>query len=121
MTVLNSSIEVQKGMALIPHACVNCGSTGQQGEDGPPESIFFGGVDINWGDSLYLCMGCAQVVAQLVGFHTPAEYDKVARQNKKLSQQVEKLTVERDNLEGRMNRMLDGARARKEAKESRDA
>src|SRR6266571_3292992 len=85
-------LEVVKGMAEIPHHCVICGSnpmdeiTGEQ-----QEAIFAPGVDVNWGDSVYLCKSCVEIMADLFGRVTKEGFDKLTAKHEKLKEEHARL------------------------------
>lgn len=106
-----------RGMPLIPHACVACGSMGEVTEEGLPEAVFVEGVDINWGDSVYLCRTCARIAGELVGCSSPEVHENMVNQIRELQARVAELKESDDVARSQIKRMLDGARARKEAKE----
>lgn len=107
------------GMPLKPYCCAGCGSTGEMGEDGPPPAYFREGVDINWGDSLYICDTCCRILGELRGM---ADVDKVQALESAVTQWKDKYdTVKRnlDEAQNRIDRMLDGVKAKKEAQKAR--
>jgi len=110
-------VEVE-GMKLKPYCCVACGST-PQGEDGPEPAYFCEAVDINWGDSLYLCYSCARIVGQLRGLVDVEEFHELDVKYTKLKTDYEEMMTRYEELEGRVARMLDGAKARKEVQGER--
>lgn len=110
-----------KGMKLKPNCCVACGSTGEMTEEGPPDAYFAEAVDINWGDSLYLCESCVRVLGELAGMASEYDYTRLKNKAEKMKKEVGQLTKERDELQNKIHRMVDGARARKEAKEAVNA
>lgn len=108
-----------QGMKLRPYRCVGCGNTGEMEEDGPPKAFFCEGVDINWGDSLYLCESCVNVLGQLAGMVTEEEYELAKTRLETLQHKHEQLKQEHDRQDERIDRMLDGVKAKKEATQTR--
>lgn len=110
-------IEVE-AMTEQPGTCMNCGgSSFVDGELQRP--IFeFQGIDINWGDTPYICAECVKILCDLAGRVTHEEHDEVVATRDQLSEQLTTLGEEHEELKSRVNRMLDGARARREQKEA---
>jgi hypothetical protein len=113
--------EKQTGYKLKPYSCAACGSSGEHTQEGPPDSYFAQGVDINWGDSLYLCDTCVRILGELRGMLDVDAVAKLKKERDDLARELEEMRRERDQLSNRVSRMLDGARARKEAKEAMNA
>jgi outer membrane murein-binding lipoprotein Lpp len=105
-------------MKLTPYRCVACGNTGEQ-KGGPPTAYFAEGADINWGDSLYLCESCVNVLGQLAGMVSEEQHDLVKTRLEHLQAKYEELTQEHDRQNERVDRMLDGVKAKKEATQVR--
>lgn len=58
-------------MTENPGICFNCGCSSEDGK--PLGAVTFDGVDINWGDTPYLCENCVNVMADL--FDRPSAED----------------------------------------------
>lgn len=99
-----------KGMPLEPHSCAACGGGPRDGDGNIVEAVFAEAVDINWGDSLYICKTCSRVIAELWEFETPEEVEKL----KKRIEELEAIEEAHEVLKARVRKMLDGSRARKE-------
>jgi hypothetical protein len=112
-----------QGMKLKPYCCAACGSSPMEGTEnegeGPKQAYFAEGVDINWGDSLYLCDTCVRILGELRGMIDVDKAKKYAKQLDSLRVQYDGLQEEHAALEKRVERMLDGARAKKEVQTSR--
>lgn len=108
------SLVLVHGMPLVPHSCVSCGGGPQTTEGEVKDCIFVEAVDINWGDSVYICPTCVRVMAELYGFATPEDMEK---KDKKI-EELEEVQEQYKQLKKRVKRMLDGGRARKEVQKS---
>jgi hypothetical protein len=108
-----------KGMKLKPNCCVACGSTGEMTEEGPPDAYFAEAVDVNWGDSVYLCESCVRVLGELAGMASTENYDKVKKELAKTKKERADFKELSQKLEKRIDRMLDGNKAIKEARKER--
>lgn len=112
-----ASLELVKGMELTPQACVLCANnpvdevTGEQ-----QEHIFAPGVDVNWGDSVYICNSCGQIIADLLGRVTTVGFDKLKGENEELKEELEGLKVEHEKAKKLLERVADGRRAEKAVK-----
>lgn len=113
-------LEVTVGMPLIPHSCVLCANnpideaTGKQ-----QEAIFAPGVDVNWGDSVYICKSCAEIIADLMGRTTKAGFDKLQKQNEGLKLALDETVEKLDRAEALLGRIRDGRAAVKEVKKEK--
>src|SRR4051812_26897033 len=102
------------GMPLQPHACICCGK-GPRDENGDiRENVFAEAIDINWGDSVYICPECGIVIGGLYGMVTEEDVEEDKRKLKKL----EDIEDRYDKLNKRVRKMIDGNKARKEVVES---
>ena len=105
------------GMPLQPNSCVCCGSNPHKEDgSGPEEAIFAEGVDIDWGNSVYICKSCVNIMATLFDYITPEEKHKLEQKIKKFKEERDNYKEDRDVLQSRIDRMLDGKAAIKEAK-----
>lgn len=111
---------VVQGMKLRPHRCFACGNTGEQGDDGPPTAYFAEGADVNWGDSVYLCESCVKVLGQLAGMVSEEEHQLTVTKLENLERKHEQLQEEYDRQGERIDRMIDGVKAKKEATQTRN-
>jgi hypothetical protein len=92
-----------------PGICASCHSQ-PANEDGVPKpAVLAVGVDINWGDSLYLCEECVFVAGELLGMLRAEKAEELKtrnkfleKQNKKLQKKLEKAkTIARDVIAGK--------------------
>ena len=65
------------GMPLQPHACIACGQNPSDVEGRPKEALFAEAVDVDWGNSVYLCASCQNVIVELVTGKTIEEVEKL--------------------------------------------
>jgi len=108
------TIQVVKGCPLPAGQCVGCGNY-----QPPDKDVIDMDVDVNWGDNLYLCQTCVGVAAGLLGFEHPDVVAKI-RADLDQAESAHKAAVEeRGVLQQRIDRMLDGAKAKGEAKKAR--
>lgn len=110
-------LEVTQGMPLIPHSCILCANnpvdetTGQQ-----QEAIFAPGVDVNFGDSVYICAACADIISDLRGRVPKRSFEELEKLHKDLIEANESLQEKYDRAEGLLKRIKDGKKAVQEAR-----
>jgi hypothetical protein len=109
--------ELTQGMPLQPNCCIACGSTPIDDEGVPDAAAWATGIDVNWGDSVYLCRTCVRVAAGLFGMMTDDEAEKMREELQGLREEHSELEREHAKLSAFVGRMRDGAQAKKQAKE----
>lgn len=100
------------GMPLTPHACVACGQNPSDVEGNFDTALFAEGVDVDWGNSVYLCSSCQNVIVELITGYT---IEQVAELDDKLKSSRKEFNDEKkahDKLKKRVKTMLKGARAK---------
>jgi hypothetical protein len=105
-------------MSEQPGTCFHCGGSPTVDDEIQHPIIEFQGIDINWGDTPYLCAECVGILCDLVGRVTVREHGDVLAERDQLSKELETLQEEHQELNSRVSRMLDGAKAKREAKEA---
>lgn len=109
-------------MRLKPNKCIACGGTPRDDAvEGKPnmEAYFCEGVDYDWGKSLYLCGNCVRVLGLLRGMVDVDEHERVKREKENWERQFGELADEHEELKSRVDRMLDGVKAKKEVQKTR--
>lgn len=113
-------IELVEKMEMIPGQCFVCLQTPyskDKDEDREtPDPAVDLGVDINFGDQAYLCLNCARVVAQVLDFVGPEEYEGIKEENEDLKAKMEELKEEYGALQARVKQILEGKKAEKSVK-----
>jgi hypothetical protein len=113
---------VVPAMHLKPYRCIACGSTPRdttQPDRPNLQAYFREGVDVNFGDSVFLCEECVKVLGQLRGMVDVSVHEKLIRELNRISSERDQIQEELEATQDRIERMLDGVRAKKEATESR--
>jgi aminoglycoside N3'-acetyltransferase len=113
---------VVPAMHLKPYRCIACGSTPRDTtHPNRPQlqAYFCEGVDVNFGDSVFLCEECVKVLGQLRGMVDVDVHEKLMRQHKELEVSYRDLEADYNTQESRIERMLDGVKAKKEVTSSR--
>jgi hypothetical protein len=109
-------------MRLKPYKCIGCGGTPRDDAvEGRPnmQAYFCEGVDYDWGKSLYLCGNCVRVLGLLRGMVDVGEHEKVKKALTNLQNRYDQLDEENKRQEERIERMLDGVKAKKEIESTR--
>lgn len=109
-------VEVE-AMKENPGTCFHCGGSGVEQD----HIIEFQGIDINWGDTPYLCGECIEILCTIVGRVSEDEHKEVVAERDALSDQLTALGEQHEELKGRVKKMLDGARAKRDIKKEREA
>jgi hypothetical protein len=109
-------------MHLKPYKCVACGGTPRDDEvEGRPnmQAYFCEGVDIDWGNALFLCGNCVRVLGELRGMVGVGDHKKVVQKLEQTEAQLTQAQNELEEAHDRIDRMLDGVKAKKEATAAR--
>ncbi len=105
------------GMKLKPYRCTACGSTPQKEDGSGPEDAYFAeGVDVDWGNSLYICSSCVRVLGQLAGMATPDQVTRLQNEKEQALTEAEELQEELNRTDARLRKIIDGSKAVKEEK-----
>lgn len=106
------SWETVSGMPLSPHACIACGQNPRDAEGNFEEALFAAGVDVGWGEAVYLCSSCQNVIVQLVTGQTIEEVEANQGEINKLTEELRSERKEHTKLKKRVQQILKGARAK---------
>lgn len=109
------------GMPDIPHTCAVCGNGPTTNEGDQRQCIYAEGVDINWGDSLYICWDCGEIVADLVGRVTREGFDKLQEKYDSLKAEHDELLASHEEQEALLDKIREGNRAQKTIREKAKA
>lgn len=105
---------------MPPGSCFIC-STSPVDEDDENHPImpfiYPEGMDINWGETPYICMTCVGIMADLIGRPETKKVDAVLRGVKMQKKHNEKLVAENKELRSLMEGLLAGQDVRKKAQE----
>lgn len=109
-------------MHLKPYRCLACGSTPRDDEvEGRPnmQAYFCEGVDMNYGDSVFLCGNCVRVLGELRGMVSVKDHERLKKAHEELKYTHGELKEELTELRARVERMLDGVKAKKQIQATR--
>ena len=97
--------------------CLICGCvpTNDQEPNNPPfPMVWAEGMDVNWGQDVLLCKDCCGVIADLWGRVDAEKHEDVVDELADLKIEHEAITEKYEKQKERLNKVLEGARARKE-------
>jgi hypothetical protein len=106
---------VVPAMHLKPYRCIACGSTPRDTSHPKRpqlQAYFAEGIDVNYGDSVFLCEECVKVLGQLRGMDV---HEKTVKDRDQWKKSYHEAMTELEETNDRVERMLDGVRAKKEA------
>jgi acid phosphatase family membrane protein YuiD len=106
------SWELVSGMPLSPNTCVACGQMPRDENGNPEAALFAGGVDYGWGEAIYICSSCQNVIVQLL---TDQTVEEIADHQVTINGLIQELKDEKkahDKLKKRVKVILKGAQAK---------
>jgi hypothetical protein len=95
--------------------CTACGQVPKD-DDGPLPAYNAVGVDVDWGNHLFICATCAGILAELHGCATPEETVKMKKVMKLQAASIEAAEKKLREQQDKIDRVVAGAKARKELK-----
>lgn len=104
-------IDLVPVMRKAPGQCGICHTTPT--ENGKPKLAIDTNVDVNWGDNLYVCDECLSVIAGLMGWITPEEYEQMQRDYNELEKAHERLRRRFKKQEAELKALAKGEKVRK--------
>lgn len=111
-----------EGMPDTPGVCALCaGNPIDEITNEQQQAIFAEGVDIDWGNSLYICLSCAHIIANLIDRATQEGFDKLQDKYEKLYLEHEELQTEHDEMKEVVATIRAGAAASKKLREKTTA
>lgn len=106
-------IDLVDNMRKAPGTCGICHTTPND-PDGKPLPAIDTNVDVDWGNNLYICHECIDVICDLAGRVTPDTHDKLRESYDQLDKDHDRLRNRFKKLEERANRMAEGKKASRE-------
>lgn len=108
------TIQIVKGCPYTPGVCKVCGNHQEDHKD-----VVDFDVDVDWGDQLYVCKTCMNIGATLLGYLNPDEAAAMRAEIEQMRSERDTATEDLETLQGRVDRMIEGAKAKKEAKDAK--
>jgi hypothetical protein len=110
------------GWKVIDHmfgpspVCTACSQAPRDEHDNFRPAYNADGVDVDWGNHLFICGACMDVLVELHGSMRVDDADKMRRKLELTEEQLEATELQLAQQEERINSMLSGAQARKDLK-----
>lgn len=109
--------QLTHGMPLQPNTCLTCSCNPTNPDGSQMMAVFAEGVDVDWGNSVYICMECADLVADLIG-RVPREFsDKTEAELEALKVEHTELIEAHEAQEALIQKIRDGGAAQKTLRE----
>jgi hypothetical protein len=113
---MGSALLKLDGPTLPPQHCMFCGSTPSR--DGRVlEMVTCEGMDINWGETPYICWDCCGIISDLIGRPSEEIVKAGVRGARLQKKHNERLVAENEKLKAVIGGLIDGADMIEEAKE----
>lgn len=110
--------QLTTGMPLQPNVCLTCGATPTNDDGTYKQAVFAEGIDVNWGDSVYICWECSELIADLVGRATRRGFDELTAKYETLLEAHAELEAEHERQEALVEKIREGSAAQKTLKSS---
>ena len=104
------------GMPEQPNCCLTCGGTPSNDDGTQKPAIYADGVDVDWGNSVYICWDCGELIADLMGRATRGGFDDLTEKYEELKAQHEELLEEHEKQEALIEKIREGSAAQKTLK-----
>lgn len=106
-----------EGMPLPPYTCVSCGQGPTDNEGHTQTCIFAEGVDIDWGNSVYICYDCTHLIADLAGRVTKEGFDRLTAAFEELTEKHDNLLEQHGEQEELLDKIREGSAAQKKIRQ----
>lgn len=103
--------------SLPPGDCFICSSRPVDEHGEPYEFVYPEGMDINWGETPYICRDCCGIIADLIGRPDEEKIKAAVRGARLQKKHNEKLVDQNEELTKLMKGLLEGADVTERAKE----
>lgn len=114
------ALAVVQTMEQNPGCCIICRGTPTDAE-GRLRPAIDADMEVNFGDWVYVCIECAEILAMLIGCLSMERSEQLQAMLHDANDHSEKLQEELDRERERMERLINGKRALREIKERRKA
>lgn len=98
--------------------CTACGQAPRDDDNNFLPAYTADGVDVDWGNDLYICFKCAGIISGLHGCLNPEETEALEKRVQNLEDANEEKGTRLEEQAARIETILNGAKARKALKES---
>lgn len=111
------NLELVGGASLPPATCMFCATNPRDENDRGLPFVEAVGMDINWGETPYICWTCAGIIADLVDRPSKDKVDAVFRGAKLQKKENTRVRAVNDELKSIVQGLMDGKDVSKKAKE----
>lgn len=109
------------GPATMPPACcfICAGTPVDEDDESHPllPFVYPEGMDINWGETPYMCWTCVGLMADLIGRPDAEKIKAAVRGARLMKKHNERLVSQNDELKASLKAVLEGSEASEKAKE----
>lgn len=113
------SLVVKPTMENSPGVCTLCACTPTEVDGDQKPCIHAEGVDVNWGDDVYICAECVEVICDLWDRPSEEQVSKVRSEIKFLRKQVKRKDQEIAEKDELLRKIREGTKAIKQVKEKK--
>lgn len=106
-------LERVSAMTEQPNCCTLCGSTPTDNDGQLKPAIFASGVDVDWGNAVYICWECGEIISDLMGRATRFGFDELEGKYNALKAEHDELLEEYETQEGLLDKIREGNTAQK--------
>lgn len=110
------ALEFVDVMSEEPGHCTLCHGTPTDMDGHPLPSIHVPGLDVNWGESVYICLECAGVIADLIERVDEEEHRALQKEYQQISKEYAKVRRAYAKVSKRLKAIVAGEKAKKEVK-----
>jgi hypothetical protein len=114
---MGSALLKLEGPTLPPQRCMFCACTPVDEHKRILKMVTCEGMDINWGETPYICMICCGIIADLIGRPSEEVVKAGVRGARLQKKHNEKLVARNEELEKVIRGLVDGQNMIEEAKE----
>jgi NAD(P)H-nitrite reductase large subunit len=107
------TLQLVDGMEQQPNCCTICGCNPTE-EGKAKKAIFASGVDVDWGNALYICMECAELIADLIDREPRRSFDTLQEKYDALVEEHLELQTVHEHDEELLNQIRKGTKAQRE-------
>jgi len=113
------TLVIVHAMELSPYTCLLCSTNPVDDDGNPKKSIFAEGVDVDWGNSVYICEECGDLIVDLMGRSTKEGFDRVTAQRDDLREKYNALLTDYEEQQELVDKIREGSEAIKKVKATR--
>jgi len=105
------ALELVPAMKETPATCLFCGCTPTDENGQPLPAVTDSTIDVNWGDSVYVCWTCAGLIADLIDRPDASLVEQMKGRVKFEKARADKATAELAKAKKRLDAIVQGQQA----------